>query len=163
MLVLCDSPVVALTRDGSIRQVRDDRLADATRGLERPAGPLTDDLDAWRRFVAEQAQSRNQPGGYWVAEAVPEAAREAKTARWPVDDLAVVLAMTDGVSIGVDRYGVPPDWPTAIKLATESPTHLIDTIHTAEANDANCHRWPRSKRHDDKALAVLWFDQSFTC
>jgi hypothetical protein len=65
--------------------------------------------------------------------------------------------MTDGVSKGVERYGIPPDWPTAIKLATDDPARLVDAVHDAEATDPLGERWPRSKRHDDKAVVVLRF------
>jgi hypothetical protein len=36
--------------------------------------------------------------------------------------------MTDGVSAGIDRYGVPADWP-AFVLASRDPADLIDTVH----------------------------------
>jgi hypothetical protein len=93
-----------------------------------------------------------------VAEADPEAAHHAVRASWPIHDLAVVMAMTDGVSAGVDRYGIPPDWPAAIDLAADNPTRLLETIHDAEAHDPDGQRWPRSKIHDDKALAILRVD-----
>jgi len=159
VLVLCDSAVVALDRHGDVREVRDDRLAVATAALRRPAGPFTDDIDGWRGFAAEQHRVCNRPGGYWVAEADPEAARHAVTERWPVAEMSIVLAMTDGVSIGVDQYGVPHGWPEAIALAADNPRRLVDSTHHAESGDLSCQRWPRSKRHDDKALAVLRFDR----
>jgi hypothetical protein len=93
-----------------------------------------------------------------VAEAVPEAAHHALTASWPTAELAVVMAMTDGVSNGIERYGIPPDWPTAVDLATDDPGQLVHAVHDAEASDPDGHCWPRSKRHDDKALAVVHFE-----
>jgi hypothetical protein len=35
---------------------------------------------------------------------------------------------------------------------------VVDLVHDAEAADGDRRRWPRSKRHDGKALAVLRFD-----
>jgi hypothetical protein len=158
VLVLCDSPVIVTDPYGHLHQVRDDRLAAVTAALDRPNRFNTEAPDAWRSLVAGQRRERNRPGGYWVAEADPEAARHAVTASWPADEVAVVLAMTDGVSIGVDRYGIPPDWATAVELASDDPARLVGAIHDAETADPLGERWPRSKRHDDKALAVLRFD-----
>ncbi|HEY8527437.1 MAG TPA: hypothetical protein VIL48_20895 [Acidimicrobiales bacterium] len=158
VLVLCDSPVVVADRSGGIHEVRDDRLAAVTANLAQPSRFDADEPEAWQALVDGQRRHRNRSGGYWVAEADPAAAHHAITRSWPIDDLSVVLAMTDGVSIGVDRYGVPPDWPTAIALAADEPARLLDAIHDAEAEDPFGDRWPRSKRHDDKALAVLRFD-----
>lgn len=158
-LVLCDSLVVAADRRGRVHQVRDDRLDAITTQLRRPhRGFDMTDAEAWRRLVEGQRRHRNRPDGYWVAEAVPEAAHHAMTASWPTADLAVVMAMTDGVSIGIERYAIPPDWPTAIDLATDDPARLLHTVHDAEASDPHGDRWPRSKRHDDKALAVIRFE-----
>src|SRR5690606_34671625 len=98
VLVLGDSPVVALTTAGGIRQVRDDRLqavaAEQRRQLrERPG------VDRWRQLHQAMLLQRNKPGGYWIAEATPEAAWHARRARWRRGDLVAVLAMTDGVSV----------------------------------------------------------------
>jgi hypothetical protein len=157
-LVLCDSTVVTLDKLGCIHEVRDDRLATASRTLRRTARVLSEDIEGWRTFVAGQRRARNRVGGYWVAEAVPEAARHAMTASWPIDELAIVMAMTDGVSKGVDCYRVPPNWPSAIELAADDPSRLVEAVHAAEEGDPTGQRWPRSKRHDDKALAVVRFD-----
>jgi hypothetical protein len=158
VLVLCDSPVIVADRRGHLHQIRDDRLATVTASLDRPDRFDAETPGAWRRLVAGQRRERNRPGGYWVAEADPDAAHHAVRASWPADEVSIILAMTDGVSIGVDRYGIPPDWATAIELAADDPNRLVDAIHDAEAADPLGERWPRSKRHDDKALAVLRFD-----
>ncbi len=156
VLVLGDSPVVALTTAGGIRQVRDDRLqavaAEQRRQLrERPG------VDRWRQLHQAMLLQRNKPGGYWIAEATPEAAWHARRARWRRGDLVAVLAMTDGVSVGVDRYRMPPDWPSAFALTMDDPYHLIQAVHGAEESDPECRGWPRTKRHDDKAVAVVSF------
>jgi hypothetical protein len=158
VLLLCDSLVIVNDRLGQVHEVRDDRLAAVTAGIDRPAGFNADDPGAWRALVGGQRRHRNRPGGYWVAEAHPDAAHHAVTASWPITDVAVILAMTDGVSKGVERYGVPPDWATAVDLAADDPARLVDSIHDAEASDPLGDRWPRSKQHDDKALAVVRFE-----
>jgi len=33
-------------------------------------------------------------------------------------------------------------------------------VHDTEAGDPDGRRWPRSKRHDDKALAVIEFSRN---
>lgn len=157
VLVLCDSLVIVADRNGQVHQVRDDRLASVAHA-ERPTGFAVDDPDRWQALVEAQRRMRNVDGGYWVAEATPEAARHAVRASWPINEVDTVLAMTDGVSIGVDRYGVPVDWPTAVAMATDDPARLVNAIHAAETADPHGHRWPRSKRHDDKALVVIRFN-----
>lgn len=166
VLVLGDSPVVALTSDAQIRMVRDDRLRDVGRSernqLANAAGFSADNPDGWRRLVGVERAARNRADGYWIAEAVPAAAAYAQRARWDLDDLVAVLSMTDGVSAGVDRYGVPVDWPTAFAIATPDPARLVNLVYAAETEDADGARWRRSKRHDDKAVALVTFTPSVT-
>lgn len=158
-LVLGDSPVVALTRDGEVQELRDDRLRRVA--TQQRQDHHTDDGqgrdERWRRLVDAERAHRNRPGGYWIAEATPEAAAHAHRRQWRRAELAAILVMTDGVSAGVDRYGVPPDWPTAVDIARRDPQELVDVVHEVEENDPNRTRWPRSKPHDDKALAVVEF------
>jgi hypothetical protein len=164
ILVLGDSPIIGITHDRRILQARDDRLsnvavAERTALHETTSGsPEEVRVTAWARLVNAQRQYRNRPGGYWIAEACPDAAHNAIRARWHARDLTCILAMTDGVSNGVDRYGIPSDWPTASRLARVDPSHLVDLVHKAEAGDPDRQRWPRSKRHDDKAIVVVDFD-----
>jgi hypothetical protein len=158
VLVLCDSPVVVIDRTGETHELRDDRLGNINDEIGRPAGYRQDNREAWRTFVALQGQRRNKTDGYWVAEADPRAAEHAVTATWPLPAVAGVLAMTDGVSRGVDKYGVPPTWREAYELATKDAALLVDVVHQAELSDPVGSRWPRSKCHDDKALAVIQFN-----
>lgn len=161
VLVLGDSPVVALTRDGVIHQVRDDRLAhvgrEQRRRLRASPGYAKNRPDLWKSLVETERAARNQPGGYWIAEATPAAATHAHRAVWHRAELVAVLVMTDGVSAGVDRYGTPPDWRTAVDIARDDPERLVKLVHDAEADDPDRTRWPRSKPHDDKALALVEF------
>lgn len=158
VLVLGDSPVVVYLRDGTVAPVRDGRLAALTSD-DRPATPgfATDRLDAWRVGHEEQRRLRNRPDGYWIAEADPAAAHHAVRASWPLREVAAVLAMTDGVSEGVEHYRVPPDWRAALALARLDPARLVDAVHRAEDSDPDGVRWPRGKRHDDKAVALVEF------
>jgi hypothetical protein len=160
VLVLGDSPVIALSRDRRILEVRDDRLSRVASHERRAlrangAGFGSERAREWQALVDAQRQRRNQPDGYWIAEAVPEAAAHAVRARWDINDLALVMAMTDGVANGVDRYHVPADWHIAAELARNDPACLVDTVHSAEEDDSDGTRWPRMKRHDDKAIALV--------
>jgi hypothetical protein len=159
VLVLGDSPVVALGRDGRVREVRDERLhrIPVPELSEDGPGFGFDHRDWWRWIVDAERAHRNRPGGYWIGEAVPDAAAHAVRVKWNRRDLAAVLVMTDGVAKGVDDYGVPPDWPAAFTVASNDPGHLVDLVHDTEADDPDGTRWPRSKRHDDKAVALVQF------
>ena len=154
-LVLGDSPVVVQTTDAQLHTVRDDRLAQV--GARRMNGFLPDHPDEWRQLVAAQRAARNRPGGYWIAEAVPDAAAHAVQRQWPRDGVAAVLVVTDGVSVGLDAYGIPEDWATAMFIANRDPRELLDLVHSAEESDPDGQRWPRAKRHDDKVAAISRF------
>ncbi|WP_341717676.1 protein phosphatase 2C domain-containing protein [Micromonospora sp. FIMYZ51] len=161
ILVLGDSPVVLLDRDGGLHQVRDDRLhqiaSHQRQQLKRQAGYGFgfDDRDRWQTLVDAERSHRNRPGGYWIAEAVPEAAAQAVSGRWQLEDVAATVMMTDGVSVGVSRYRRPSDWRSAVEIAMADPAGLVNLVHDAEAEDPDGIRWPRTKRHDDKTLAVV--------
>jgi hypothetical protein len=159
VLVLGDSPVVAATRDKEIWQVTDDRLKqvgrDERRLLTEIDGFAASNPGRWRELVLAERALRNRPEGYWIAEAVPEAAAHARRACWAREKVTAILVMSDGVAAGVKRYGIPPDWPAALTMAISDPARLVDLVHDTEASDPEGERWPRSKQHDDKALAVV--------
>ncbi len=103
-------------------------------------------------------EHRNQPRGYWVAEAAPEAAHQAFRALWPRDTIAAVLLVTDGVACGVEPYQVLADWPAMFEMVkNKGAAAVIDLVYQAELADPQARRWPRFKTHDDKALAVIDF------
>lgn len=139
VLVLADSPVVVFTDTGT-EVVADTRLRDLRGKVDR----ITD----WR----------NRERGWWVAEADPAAAHRAVRASWPRDRVRAVLMATDGVSCGVDDYGLFTDWRTVLDITSEKgPEAVLDEIRAAEAGDPDRTKWPRPKVHDDQALAVIRF------
>ena len=154
VLVLCDSPVMVATVDGRIEPVRDDRIDDAVASVELPPGRRDLSDQRWRAAVEAVETRRNRPGGFWCVSASPEAAWEAVNRSFPVGEVRAVALMTDGVSVGVDRYRTPPDWNEAIELALDDPEALVNLVHATEEGDPDAQRWRRSKRHDDKAIAV---------
>ncbi|EHR48780.1 hypothetical protein SacmaDRAFT_0479 [Saccharomonospora marina XMU15] len=142
-LVLADSPVVVFTPSGP------DVLSDTRLTRLRDSGVL--------RTRADVNRLRNASGGFWVAEADPTAAEQALRRSWPREQVEAVLLATDGVSVGVDTYGVL-DWPGMLALAREQGTAgVLDTVRAAELSDPHGKRWPRVKRHDDQALALIDF------
>ncbi len=163
-LVLADSPVVAFTRDGAALPLVDERLAllprpGGYRARLRGGGGYGGDHAAAVRESAERVGAlRNRPGGFWVAEADPAAARHAVTASWPRAELTAVLLASDGVSCGVDDYGVFPDWTAVRNLAADQGAQaVLDRVRAAELSDPTGQRWPRPKVHDDQALALVNF------
>lgn len=117
-----------------------------------PAAPITDaevrtyDPD----FVAKL---RNQPGGFWVAAAAPEAADEALTGRLALSDVRQVLVCSDGVTRLTERHGW--SWPAMFKRADQSgPASLVDAVRAADSADTDPRRW-RGKAHDDATAALI--------
>lgn len=142
-LVLADSPIVAFSRDGS-EALADDRLA-----LLRAARRLN--------TSAEAHALRNAPDGFWVAEADPAAAEHAFTRTWPRSSLDAVLLASDGVTVGIDDYGLF-DWPYVLKTARGRGLRaVLEEVRAAETADPHGERWPRVKRHDDQALVLVDF------
>jgi len=142
-LVLADSPIVAFGGFG-LDVVSDDRLATL-----RDEGKLQTGADVRLR--------RNAEDGFWVAEADPGAAAHALRRSWPRAEVEAVLLASDGVSIGVDEYGLF-DWPGVLAMTrADGPDSVLDAVRTAEKLDPDGERWPRAKRHDDQALVMVGF------
>ncbi|MEU6127569.1 hypothetical protein ABZ805_00210 [Saccharopolyspora sp. NPDC047091] len=165
-LVLADSPIVLDTSAG-VRAVTDDKLA-ALRSRNRGGG-FRDRLrsgggfDAGHRAALGSAMDRtsrlrNVEGGFWVAEAVPEAAAHATRARLPRREVRAALVMTDGVSCGVQDYGIFSDWSALLDAVDRGgPAAVLTEVRATEEADPRGERWPRPKRHDDQALALVRF------
>jgi len=161
-LVLADSPIIAFTQQGP-QTLADDRIANLVipggyrQRLRTGGGYGPDHVAALRAAGRNFGQRRNVPGGFWVAEADPTAATQARTASWPRTDVTAALLASDGVSCGVDDYHLF-DWPTVLTLATTSgPAAVLARVRDAERTDPNGLRWPRPKRHDDQALVLVRF------
>ena len=160
-LVLADSPVIAFTDRGP-SVLADDRIAGLLPGgyrqrLTAGGGYGPDHVSAVRTAGATTSRLRNVPGGFWVAEADPAAATEARVASWPRHELHAVLLASDGVSCGVDDYHLF-DWPEVLVLARDhGPAAVLAQVRDAERADPDGVRWPRPKRHDDQALVLVQF------
>lgn len=134
-LVLADSPIVVRHGDGSISLIADDRTA------RLPGG---------RPYPIELVRAhRNRPHGFWVASTAPQAAYEAVTGSFPLQDVAGAGIFSDGVTRLVEWYG--HTWARLMdRLEREGPGRLIRSVREAE----RARRPPYGKRHDD-ATAVL--------
>jgi len=162
-LVLADSPVVAVTDDGP-EVLADERLARVPRTgpgyrarLRDGGGYGAEHVAALRTAASNVGRLRNTEGGFWVAEADPDAAYQAVRATWPRAEVRRLLLASDGVSCGVDDYGLF-DWSDVVALVdAEGPQAVLDAVRAAEESDQNGERWPRPKVHDDQALAVVRF------
>lgn len=162
-LVLGDSPLVVFSPGGAAEELVDGRLARVAPAQRvalhdrLTAGGGYDDghRSLLRHLLGEQRRQRNSPGGYWIAEAEPAAARHALTRSWPAGALSTAVLATDGVARGVGRPGLPT-WSAVLELVDASgPTAVLDAVRAAEAADPDGRRWPRGKRHDDQALVVV--------
>ncbi|MCW2903938.1 MAG: hypothetical protein JWO67_6203 [Streptosporangiaceae bacterium] len=136
-LVLADSPLV-LDVGGQVRAVVDDRVA-------RLPSYTTEAVRA----------ARNDPAGFWVAGARPEAAYEALTGAVPAAGVRRAALFTDGASRLAERFG-RTDWTGLLdQLAAAGPVELIRRTRAAERADIEAGRvHARGKPHDD-ATAVL--------
>lgn len=154
-LVLGDVTVVIDTTDG-VRVVTDDRV-DHTAKAEReeadryPFGSAEKQAALLRMKHAELA-ARNQPGGYWVAAADPDAATQAITGAVALTHVRRVAVLTDGAARLVALFGLL-NWPEVLDLLEQhGPTELIRRVRAIEAADPSCMRWARNKSSDDATV-----------
>ena len=108
-----------------------------------------------RSLQRGQRRHRNRPGGYWIAAADPAAASHALTLTLPVTPTAWAVLATDG-TVNTARHLGLDNWAA---LARSGPSALARLLrhcqHWEEHADPDGRQFPRSKRHDDKAIASL--------
>ncbi|GAB3158064.1 protein phosphatase 2C domain-containing protein [Myceligenerans halotolerans] len=159
--VLGDSPAVVLHRDGTETIHEDHRLANvatAERTAYRSrlaAGHGYDDTHhaTLIGLQAVQARRRNEPGGYWIAGTVPDAAHHGLISTTSRTDIEAIILASDGVAL--DRHPTATRWRSLYDDAIEhSPEQVLRRIHYAENSDPNGRRWPRAKPHDDKTIVI---------
>lgn len=146
-------------------------LLDAGTGLDVVSDRRANLLMAGRSTV-DKYRYTNQPDGYWVAAAIPEAAYQAVTGSVPLDGpagLRRAALLTDGAARAVELFGLL-DWAGLLDLlSTRGPAELIRRVRAAEsaADDPGPTRplrrdvprpAPRGyKRHDDASAALCLF------
>jgi hypothetical protein len=164
-LALADAVLLLDTADGL--QVVSDERVNQLAGKEREAAnrvPAGSALKLRRRAQLTRAlrRARNRPGGYWVAAADPEAARQAVTGMVPGRSLRRAVLLSDGASRLVDPFGLAT-WEELVELLAESgPDELLRQVRAAEAVDPEGRQWPRTKRSDDATAVYLAMDEAAT-
>lgn len=161
LLVLGDSPIHYGTNT-THHVLTDDRLSavapDARRRYKERlrAGHGYD--QAHRASLAAlqrvEVDHRNRPGGYWIAEADPEAARNAITLALPREAVTWAVLATDGAADLIDHFDM--GWREIALYDEPALGTMLGDIHQWEtAVDPNGNDLPRSKRHDDKTVAAI--------
>lgn len=161
-LVLGDSSVVIGYTDGTQEVISDGRL-DALNFRESQLyrehlraghGYNSDHFDLLRSLQRKQRQHRNKHLGYWIAEADPRAAHHSITRRYPADQVNWAILATDGAVDPLTPLRV--SWDEVARLDDHGLAQLLGCTHQWEADiDPNGMQQPRSKRHDDKTIAVV--------
>ncbi|SFD79844.1 hypothetical protein [Streptomyces aidingensis] len=167
-LALGNAPIVAVARTGAVHQLRDDRLERLLTGRLEHIG-LYARLRTGAGFTSpkhrelldqlrdHQLRHLNKDGGYWAAEAAPDAARHALVHSWPAAEIEQVLVMNHAVAAAVEDYRLFASWHHLARTCRErGPQYVVRMIHTAEtAEDPHGIRWPRYEPAGDKTLAHL--------
>jgi hypothetical protein len=165
VLVLGDSTAVIFLRDGRTEVLCDDRLnviggplRQAYQEALRQGGGFGPELrERLARLQAEQMRMRNRRGGFWIAATDPEAADEALHRRFAAEDVEAVLLATDGAADGVSVYQLMT-WREALQFVRRNGVgSFVAGVEAAEQSDSDARRWPRSKPHDDKSVALVAF------
>ncbi|MEV1286636.1 hypothetical protein [Micromonospora sp. NPDC049679] len=166
-LILSDSTLVT-ERAGQVQIFTDTRFHKVVAELRRDA--VTEDYAIgsseqaarMRQTVTRKHEFTNQPDGYWVAAADPDAAHQAVIGSLPLTGKTRVrraALLTDGASCAVDDYAFM-DWAELLELVTEQgPEELIRRVRLAEDADRDGYAQPRFKRHDDATVALCTFDK----
>ncbi|MFD7534283.1 hypothetical protein [Streptomyces sp. NPDC059819] len=155
-LVLADSPIVLEGHQGFtvITDLRvDDVLPDLKAEVEQYETHTADHKAALQRFVTAQRQTRNTPGGYWVAASSPEAAEHSLVGSVSTKDVSTAAVLSDGTSRLVTEYAMATWQEVFSALKTGGPQELIQNVRKVEALDPTGLRWPRYKSGDDASVA----------
>lgn len=113
--------------------------------------------DQLRDLQAKQAEYRNRDGGYWIAEADPNAAARALIGAFAVGSDHWAVMATDGVYRPAVHLGLD-DWESAASHDAAELSRLLALLNAWEAEvDPDGIKLPRAKRHDDKAIAAIRF------
>jgi serine/threonine protein phosphatase PrpC len=166
VLVLGDSPVILRDKNNELTIVNDTRINSTAvqerrkfeNHLRAGEGFNAVFVELLRSLQKEQRKYRNTSNGFWVAEALPEAAHEAVTRSFIRRDIQSVILMTDGASSGVLEYAPLFTWRSAVDLIEEyGPSAYLRCLVDAEEEDKNAARWPRAKKSDDKTVILVRF------
>lgn len=165
LYVLGDSPIHYGT-DTQTASLTDDRLAQVATNERRHcecrlrAGHGYDEHHQAALAVLQRAQRAtcNRPGGYWIAEANPDAADQGLTRHLPAAAITWAVLASDGAADLIDHTGHP--WPDIAHADADQLATLMAQLYKWETTtDPDGRALPRAKRHDDKTLVAtdsLW-------
>lgn len=160
-LVLADA-VVVLDAGGEPAVITDRRVDAHLRELRAAAaGPATEERAALDRLIEAQQGLRNQPGGYWVAGARPEAAGHAITGE--LTGVQAALLLSDGAALMASDFGAA-SWRELVDLAAlRGPAAVIAATRELADHDPDRTVWPRYKTHDDATAILLTLPTPTPC
>lgn len=108
-----------------------------------------------RDLQTRQAELRNRPGGYWIAETDPIAAEHAALTIRAIESTPWAVLTTDGAYKPMRHLGLD-NWDALARSSTEELEAVLHRCHRWEAlHDPDGQQFPRAKRHDDKAIAAV--------
>jgi len=162
VLVLGDSPIIVGRIDQAPEVIVDDRLsrmpnphdAGYRRRLSTGHGYDKQHRLTVGKMQAVQLSQRNRAEGYFIAEADPNAAAQAISRRYTRHRIGWAILATDGAADLLRHLGLA-NWP-AIAADPTQASRLLRRASAWEAyTDPDGRQLPRTKRHDDKTLAVI--------
>lgn len=110
-------------------------------------------VEARRTLVRTESECKNKPGGYWIAELNPDAAKEALTGTLPMPDF--VFAATDGLERLVSLFEAYPNLEEPGEAISEkTDAYIFNQLRSLEENPKNFKR-PISSKHDDASYFLL--------
>ena len=135
--------------DAATLRARQSYLADNPGDHEGAVAASADRVRAGRRHA-------NAPGGYWVAQTNPAAARFGATRTTPVENVEDVLLHTDGFDPLVENYSAFPNWDAALDHVREAGlAATVERLRAVERADPEMTEHPRLKPHDDAGVVHL--------
>ncbi|SDP60959.1 protein phosphatase 2C domain-containing protein [Lentzea jiangxiensis] len=162
VLALGDSTAVVKTSDGTVHRISDDRLSRTAAELRHRyrqrlmngSGYDDEHRSLLGQLQQHERRERNVPYGYWIAEADPQAAKEAVCRQFDMGNVEWCVLATDGAQRVVDHLGV--HWESVALMANHELVALLRRLHDWEQfEDPTAKFLPRAKQHDDKVL-VTW-------
>jgi len=131
--------------------VTDRRVLQQLPELSAPAAGGTP--EALGRLIQAQQRIRNRPGGYWVAQHDPLAARHAVSGT--VDAATGAALLSDGAAVAVLEFAALT-WRELLEVAyAAGPIDVIALTREVERRDADRVVWPRFKTHDDATVITV--------
>lgn len=159
-LVLSDSMIVFDIATGPL--VISDRSVESVATGETAAAysvAANDPAHAELHHAVINAQQlmRNQPGGYWVAQSDPAAARHARSDSVRAEEVRSALVLSDGAARAVVDFGAL-NWPELIAAGEKGgPQEIIQLTRQLEVQDAEGKKWRRYKQFDDASVILCRF------